>query len=278
MAVPAHLRYSPVNHLIVDWGFNAQAFNDCGLPQPRCWDDIPDTQGPAPRCNPLPIREAIDTYDWERWLPEIIVGIDEADEEIAASYAREAAIIFCRDARVLQREIIIEWQPDEHVYPVFPYQGERIVGVLRAARDTHGCMTCSCGPRDGHGTRNDLFGLHYSLDTARNEITLQAIGPCTVGERVRLLVWSTPTEDACEHDVFIYEHYRRPIAQWARRNYARAVHFRDQLLMRSLPPETKFEEEITKAKRRAHSVPSAWRERSTGSGMWQTGCWTRRGW
>ena len=60
---------------------------------------------------PLPIQEAIDTYDWERFLPEIMVGIDDADDEIAANYAREAAIEFAKRARVLQREVVVRLEP-----------------------------------------------------------------------------------------------------------------------------------------------------------------------
>lgn len=266
MPVPRHLRYSPVNWLVVQWGHGHEAFNDCGLPQPRPCSE-PYTAEQA--CNPLPIREAINTYDWERWLPEVIVGIEDPDEEIAANYVRESAIEFCRDGRVLQREIIVELQTDETTYPVFPYDGERIVGVIRAARDGR------CSPCAGK-TQGSIYGLDYRLDTARNEITVA--GSCRPGERLRLLVWAAPTEDACEHDEFLYEAFRRDVTIGARMRYVLALHFRDTALLRVLPTQAAWDQAILKAKRAAVNTPSSQQEQP-GSGMWQSGCQTRRrGW
>ena len=128
MSFPTNLRYSPFNWLVIDWSFNGQRFADCGLPKaPECPED--PEESPAP-CRALPIQEAIDTYDWARWLPEVIVGIEDPDEEIAANYVRQAAIDLCKDGRVLQREVVVELQPGVSVYPVFPYEGEQIIGVI----------------------------------------------------------------------------------------------------------------------------------------------------
>ena len=265
MAVSPHLRYSPVNHLIVEWGYGHDTFNDCGLPQPICPPDPDET--PA-ACRPLPIREAIDTFDWERWLPEVIVGVEDPDEEIAANYVRESAIEFAQDARVLQREVVVELQPDEDVYPLFPYEEERICGILRIAREGCECMT-------GCALVGTVYGLGYELDLARNELHVH--GSCRGGERLRLLVWSAPTEDACEHDRFLYDNFRRDITLGARMRYAQAVHFRDNALMRSLPSQAEWERSIIRAKRRATSTPSRQQTRP-GSGMWQTGCRSQRRW
>ena len=259
MSVPRNLRYSPVNWLVVDWGFNGRAFNDCGLPQPRPCDE-PEEGTPA-ACRPLPITEAIDTYDWERWLPEVIVGIEDPDEEIAANYVRQAAIEFCKGGRVLQREIIIDLQPHENTYPVFPYEGEQIIGVIAANLDDFGCCDCS------GGLRGSAFGIDYSLDVARNEVTVN--GRCGTG-RLRLLVWAAPTEDSCAHDRFLYERFRYDITAGARLMYATAVHFRDRPLMASLPTGDSWQRSIITAKRKAVSRPTANRQRP-GSGMWQTG-------
>ena len=163
MSVPTHLRYSPVNWLIIDWSFNGQRFSDCGLPSPPPCEE-PTEDSPAP-CRALPIQEAIDSYDWARWLPEVIVGIEEPDEEIAANYVRQAAIRFCKEGRVLQREIVVELQPGVTTYPVFPYDGERIIGVIGMRMD--GGNACGC-----NGTGGSYGSMEWQLDVARNELQL----------------------------------------------------------------------------------------------------------
>lgn len=257
MDVPRNLRYSPVNWLLVDWGFNGEAFANCGLPEPRpCVDGKEPSEAP---CVPLPITEAIDTYDWARWLPEVMVGIEDPDEEIAASYVREAAIEFCRGGRVLQREVVIPLQSGVNTYPVIPYEQEQIVGVISATLDQR--QSCSCS-----GTGGDAYGIRFALDTARNEIHVERHG-CEEGRLLRVRVWASPTEDACEHDVFLYDNFRRAIAQGARRQYANAVHFRDRLLMMSLPVAGEFERDMLMAKTKAVRKPSS-SKRQVGSGMW----------
>ena len=248
MAVARHLRYSPRNWLIVDWSASGRAFGNCGLPKP-----IPCLVG-ASSCgdacsHPLPIQEAIDTYDWERWLPEIIVGIDDPDEEIAANYAREAAIEFCKGARVLQRELVIELQPDTLAYPVFPYPEERIIGGIGVKTGDN--SPCAC---DGSLT-GSWYGRRWRLDTARNEFSLDRAPESGL---LRILVWAAPTEAACVHDQFLYEHFRKEITLGARRAYAMAVHFRDRALMQFLPTAESFDRAIVLSKSKAMMLPSSW--------------------
>lgn len=265
MAFARNLRYSPVNWLVVDWGQGGRAFNDCGLPTPE-----PCTN-PAHSCDTvctalIPIQEAINTYDWERWLPEVIVGIEDPDEDIAANYVRQAAIEFAEKARVLQREIIIELQPDVNTYPVFPYVGERIVGVLGIqTRDQ------CCGSSATNCCSGWIDGMDWELDTARNEFTIS--GP-TRGT-ISLLVWSAPTEDACAHDVYLYDNFRRDITTGARNAYANAVHFRDRLLMASLAPSDTFQRAMLLAKTKAVMRPSA-AKMQPGTLFGRDGCCFRR--
>lgn len=264
MAAPRNPRYSPVNWLIVDWSFGASNFDDCCLPQPK---DCPDPPDPVPEVckTPLLVQEAIDTYDWMRWLPEVIVGIDDPDEEIAANYIREAAISFARRSRVMQRQILIPLQPKVCTYPVFPYVGENIVGVIGAAFDD--MQPCCCHTHCAAFMPNNI---DFSFDLARNEIRLESDRSdscCGKARMLRVLVWAAPTEDACFQDTFLYEHFRKPIAQEARRTYARAVHFRDRQLMAVLPVEQEFERAIALAKGKAMAAHS-WAKTKSGSGMW----------
>lgn len=252
-----HPRYSPVNFLIVDWSHNGVAFDNCGLPESRpCDQEEPAAESCAAS---LPITEAINTYDWERWLPEVIVGIEEPDEEIAASYVRSAAIEFTKGARVLQREITIDLQPGVSIYPVFPYLEEQIIGVM-AAKVSGGSCTCS-------GLSGHFFGMGWQLDVARNELHLTGVPNRGV---LKLLVWAAPAEDACVHDVFLYDRFRYDIALGARVMYANAVHFRDRALMASLPSGEAFARAIVLAKTKAMSMPSSSLQKP-GSGMWGGG-------
>lgn len=267
MNFPRNLRYSPVNWLIVDWGFGGARFNDCGLPQPQPCAS-PEPAGPA-RCETNLIREAISTYGWERWLPEVIVGIDDPDEEIAASYVREAAITFAKRSRVLQRQVLIALQPGVCTYPVEPYAEENIVGVIGAAFDDG--PVCGCHTQCSAFMPNDI---EFRLDTARNQIHLEEShgGSCCGQAKVlRVLVWSAPSEDACEQDVFLYDHFRKAIAQEARRTYSRAVHFRDRALMNTIPKEDEFDIAISRAKVSAMGAHS-WSKTPSGSGMWSNQC------
>lgn len=256
MAVPVNLRYSPFNYLVVDWSFNGQRFSDCGLPKaPECPAD--PEERPAP-CRALPLQEAIDTYDWARWLPEVIVGIDDPDEEIAANYVRQAAIEFCKNGRVLQRTVVVELQAGVNVYPVWPYEGERIVGLIEAQSDDG--VDCGCS---GGGGR--IGPADWVLDVARNELRLR--GKVRDGLLLALRVWSAPSEDACAHDVFLYDHFRADITLGARLAYARAVHFRDRALMASLPSPEAWVRAQLAAKTKAMVVSSSGRTQP-GSGMW----------
>lgn len=250
---PRNLRYSPVNYLIVNWGFNGKAFNDCGLPEPQPCEE-PAEDAPA-SCCPLPITEAIDTMGWAPWLPEVIVGIEDPDEEIAASYTRAAAIEFAKYTRVLQRQILIPLQEDVCVYPVEPYDQEQIIGVIGAGTDDS--PGCECQAKcDGYLPN----GLRYTLDVARNELHLEGLKGfmCGSGCKImRLLVWSAPTEDACDHDVFLYERFRKDIAVGARFSYATQVHFRDDKLVRAVNRLPSFEMLKALAKGKAVSRPTS---------------------
>lgn len=259
MSFPTNLRYSPFNWLVVDWSFNGQRFADCGLPKPAPCDE-PSEDSPAP-CRALPIQEAIDTYDWARWLPEVIVGVEDPDEEIAANYVRQAAIEFCKEGRVLQREVIIELQPGVTTYPVFPYEGEQIIGVIAIATPAG---TCGCSGAQTSGASGDV---RWSLDVARNELHLSGAPAAGL---VALLVYAAPAEDACAHDVFLYDRFRADITLGARRAYALAVHFRDRYLLASLPPADEWERRKLLAKTKAvRGAPSG--KMQPGSGMWGSG-------
>lgn len=240
---PRNLRYSPVNYLIVNWGHSGQAFNDCGLPEPQpCEENDPEAPG---TCDPLPIAEAIDTIGWAKWLPEVIIGIEDPDEEIAASYVREAAIEFAKYTRCLQRQILIPLQPGIYTYPVEPYDQEQIIGLIGSGYDDEPANPC-CGSRVHSYVPR---GFRVTLDTARNEVHLESPhGCCWENKTLRLLVWSAPTEDACEHDEFLYERFRADITSGARLNYANALHFRDKELMQSLFRTQSFAERMAIAK------------------------------
>lgn len=242
--------YSPVNFLMVDWAMNGQRFNRCGLPVPR--PECPPPPCAPSSCTELPVPPAIETYDWEKWLSEIIVGIDDPTEEIAADYSRAAAISFAKYTRALQREVVIPLQPGECTYPVIPVDFENVIGVIGAGYNDEN----RCGCRDCKGWLPN--GLTYVFDPARSEIHLESRGGwrCCDGDRLRLLVWAAPRELACEYDSFLYEFFREEIVMKARRDYVRAVHFRDTPLLSVIPTQAEIDRSWGIAKQRAMQAHS----------------------
>lgn len=249
------LVYSPVNFLAVDWSMGGKRFERCGLPKPRPCQE-PDKREPeCPEALPLPAP--IITYDWDRWLPEIIVGVDDPTEEIAADFARAAAIEFCKQTRALQREIVIPLQHGEHTYPVPAVEFENVIGVIGAGINDE--PRCRCQHDHHHGWLHN--GVQYLFDQARSEIHLKVEGHCCYHHHhhrdvLRLLVWAAPKEYACEFDSFLYEYFRNEISLMARHNYVRNVHFRDTMLVGSLMARYEVERLWAQAKIRALSSHS----------------------
>lgn len=215
------LRYSPVNGIIVDWGINGQPFSMCGMPERSC--EAPQPAAPAPGCDACePVVEAVPTYDWFRWVPEIIVGVPGANEDMAASYARRAAVEFATNARVLRRQVAIALQPGVMRYPIEPFEDERAIGVS-SIDSAQGA--CACNGSEG------VFVGTVRVDQARQEIVIDpaanACG-CHVGRtgprHLLATVWAAPTEDSCRHDAFLYERYRDAIAKGARSAFLSEAH------------------------------------------------------
>lgn len=249
------LRYSPRNWLVVDWPFST-----CSLPEPLACKEAETT---SPPCKPKPIITYPDTYDWAKFLPEVMIGVEDPNPDIAANYTRQAAIEFARDAHVLQRELVIDLEPGINNYPLPAYPDERIAGVLRIDfNDRYE----DCNSRCGMSAQSDL-GFFWTVDTAVSELRLE--GQPRLG-RLTIRVWAVPTEDACSYDRFLYDNFRAEITIGARRYYVIANHFRDRALVAVLPPQDRWNYAILSALRQAHRQPSA-RRQQTGSGMWAGG-------
>lgn len=216
------LRYSPVNGIIVDWGIGSQPFAMCGMPTPQCETPEPTPQ-PDPCCDPVDSIEAVDTCDWFRWVPEIGVGVPDITEEMVASYARRAAITFAEKSWALRRQITLRLQKGVYRYPLAPFEGERVVGVI-SIDSKQG----ACGCENHHG---GVFIGRVLVDQARQELVVQpAPGACGCHvssdgpEWLLVTVWARPTEDSCDHDAFLYERYRHAITLGARSMLITEVH------------------------------------------------------
>lgn len=231
------LRYSPVNDLIVNWNLNGQPFNNCGLPMPR-----PEPEARQHRevdcCGTLAVLVEPDTYDWGRWLPEVIVGIEDPDEEIAASYVRETAIEFARLARVLTRRLEIRLVRGVTSYPVPCFDNERLGGLIHMEL-----------LRNDNPIQSPSFKTMFDI---RTETVFIDADPATKAE---LVLFAVPTESSCAQDVYLYDAYRRAIAQEARSRYVRAVHFRDVALVRSLSHPQEFQRSIALARAETAVAP-----------------------
>jgi len=218
------LRYSPVNGIIVNWGFNGQPFSMSCMPTVVCPAPAPTPPAASTDCidGAQPIVEAVNTYDWHRWVPEIVVGFDEASEDMAATYARRAAREFAIKARVLKRQIYVRLQEGVYRYPLEAFEDEDIQGVSRI-ESAQG--SCKCESYDQGVNLGQV-----SVNVAKQELQIhpepQACG-CHINgrgpEHLLVTVWSAPTEDSCKHDVFLYEQYRREITLGARSSFLSEV-------------------------------------------------------
>lgn len=260
------LRYSPVNSIIVDWGINGQPFSMCCMPEAVCPQPSPVPTPPQDCCDvTLPMPEPVDTTDWYQWIPEIIVGLQDASEDMAASYARRAAIEFARTSRALQRQIAIRLQPGVLRYPLEPFEDESVQGVLRIQGPTG---TCTCETELG---AIDIGIVSVNVATQELRIQPQAMScGCHLGRKgpewILVTVWSAPTEDSCKHDVFLYDQYRREITLGARAAFIKEAHsmgaYKTQrgyanyrgdqaMFQRAQMLETEFKREMARARRNA---------------------------
>ncbi len=202
--------------MIVDWGHDGVPFALCGLPHPveECHPIVHHHHGDK-HCA-TPVVEAIDTYDWYRWVPEIIVGLSDASEDMAASYARRAAIEFATKTRCLQRYVPLTLQPDSDRYPINPFDQERAKGVVSVDSAKGSC--CAGGPHHHHPRSNanllDVGGPF--VHTSSQEIRFANHRRHHGLKHLLVKVWVAPSEDACAHDALLWDEYRSEITRGAR--------------------------------------------------------------
>lgn len=251
-----HLRYSPVNGMIVQWGMGAMSFGACGLPKPRFTPHTPAGSVQEYCCAQDQILQEIDWCGWGKWLPEVGIGIHDFDEEIAAAFVREAAIEFATTTRALQRSVFIHVEKDTYTYPLEPAPDERIVGVL-ATLD--GNYRMSTGGTQQHGTSAVMRHGTNEVALSPELVRSTHCGCKRKSPIIELLVWSAPTEEACQHDCLLYNQYRKVITAAARTYYIGAMHYDNAALLRTVYPITSFKAECRKIKGQA----TAWIEAAT---------------
>lgn len=248
--VEKHLRYSPVNGMIIQWGMGAMSFGACGLPKPRkSFQQTIEAEDIC--CSQDQIIQEINWCDWGKWLPEVGIGIQDFDEEVAAAFVRETAIEFATTTQVLQRSVFVRVEDGVYAYPLEPAENERIVGVLAVLDGNYRMHT---GGTHKHGTtavmRHGTNEVILSPELVRSACTRGCKRNAPILE---LLVWATPTEEACLHDRILYDQYRKVITAAARTNYIAAMHYDNNALVRTVYPINSFKTECRKIKGQATS-------------------------
>lgn len=243
------LQYSPVNGLIVKWGDGAKSFSSCGLPKPLRQRPMQPASDEDLCCVKQPAMQQIDLCDWGKWLPEVGVGINDFEEEIAASYVRQAAIEFCKGSRVLQRSVYIPVQEGVYQYPLVPLEHETVVGVM-AVLDGQFKVRLN-----GDGGYHNLAVFRQGFDDVLldKDLVDSACRKHPRREMVELLVWTAPTEEACLHDRLLYDRHRQVISDAARGYYVAAYHYDNRALVASLTPMSVFRAHIKAARTRSTS-------------------------
>lgn len=201
--------------MIVDWGIENEPFSMCCMPARKC--EAPSPVPAQKDCGfELPVVQEVDTYDWYRWVPEIMAGFEDASEDMAATYARQAAREFAQKGRVLKRQAGIKLQPDVYRYPLEAFGDEQVQGVMQI-ESAQG--RCSC--ESDHNALVNIGAVR--VDQARAELVIEPRPECCGyhvhrhgPKAILVTLWVAPTEDSCKHDVFLYEQYRREITQGAR--------------------------------------------------------------
>ena len=222
---------SPFNGLVINWAaHNGSPFANCGLPAP-----LPCVNPPLPReeaCTPLPMGEVIDTVGWDIFLPEIIVGIEDPDEDIAANYIRATVIDFTRDTDILQRGYSFLAQAGVNEYYIPSFEDENINKVIGI--DIQGVGCCQLN-------KNRLYGINFYYDRSRQLLSIDTDTQQLCGKVITIVFAVSPTELACVVDKYVYDYYRGAIEQRARFNYVRAVHYNDRALMQSTMVNNNYE-------------------------------------
>jgi len=195
--------------------------------------------------------ECVDTQSWGDWLSEVIIGIENPNEDIAANYIRQTAIEFCKKAYVLQRVITLCHRCD-NTYTLPTWPEEQLWYPLAVGIENYGCFIFDCCSRE--------IPVQFDWDLRNGEVSVINRHHCIVGRHhpmIKVWIAVAPTEDALYHDQFLYEKFRRPIAEQARAVYARAVHFRDAALMRNIQRVEAWQQDIKTARKDAVYVFSS---------------------
>jgi hypothetical protein len=162
---------------------------------------------------------------WAVWLPEVIVGLEEPNEEIAANYVRQAAIQFCRDALVLQRQMHIRFAHDG--WAVLPQykENEQIIKVLN-------------NPKVRSYVMNDASEMYAKIEHfAFHWHESRCHSHHWYNHDAVVLFCAAPTEFSQTHDSILYQRWRAPITEAARISYVKAYHFKNQEALRALSPQ-----------------------------------------
>lgn len=200
------LRYSPVNGMVVNWAHNNEPFALCGLPKRR-EERHPVVRVAEEECA-KPVVEPVDTYDWYRWVPEIMAGLQDASEDMAASYARRAAIEFATKTRCLQRLVPFQLACGIDRYPIEPFEQERVKGLV-SVESARGACAC-----EGRHNGQDVGSPYVHLSS--QELRLHSEPRSQENPWLLAKVWVAPTEDSCAHDVMLWDDYRAEITRGAR--------------------------------------------------------------
>lgn len=172
--------------------------------------------GPPPACE-KPYHGCVDYITrlvpeyvgWDKWVDEIGFAAPGVLDDMAAYYARQAAIEFAKKTRVLRRYFDIPLQRCVTDYYPCPMDGERIELINQVCINGE-CMT----PRRDAGCELHYCGWRVKFNPP-NQIIVDGDMCTDHNGRITVVAHVSPTKNACEVDAMLFDRYEDAITQGA---------------------------------------------------------------
>lgn len=237
----SHLIRSPVNGMIISWGYENVSFPRCALPRELQLQNCECIQNVCKE--DVILDEELSRTDWYKFIPETGLGISNFNLDVASSLIRDAAIELCKRAKCLQRKFRLYVQKDIHEYPLQSVQEERPIAVLCAMSTDY----------YKYDRANHMLELDLAL-TSKNTLSIASKDLYKYnGEYIDVVMAYAPTEESDTCDMILYDEFKKAIVLHARRRYLELLGYgNDRLLQLTTSNMQEFNLEIARAKDKTH--------------------------
>lgn len=147
---------------------------------------------------------------FDDFVPDISVRTDGIPENVAAHFARVAAIEFARDTHIIRRTIWVDVQEGQQAYPLCVEDDYRILAISQVV--LNGCEL-PAWPR-GKRLAECMYRNWYVFEPPHN--LMVAPVPCEdAAEALEVHLVVCPGQDSCSIDQIVYDLYAETITDGA---------------------------------------------------------------